>query len=135
MASISIKNLASAIYESSFDKKGVDLDSILAKCVIFMRDKNLIGKKEEILKELEKIINKEEGIVKAKVSTNDKLKDTTEKEIIDLIKKKYKAETVEIDKYENSKLLGGIKIEIGDDIIDTTLSNKIHQLQDYLIKN
>lgn len=135
MASISIKNLARAMYESSFDKKGGDLDSALAKCVIYMRDKNLIGKKEEILRELENIINKEEGIVKAKVSTSDKLKDTTERDIVELIKKKYNAETVQIEKYENPKLLGGIKIEIGDDIIDTTLSNKIHQLQDYLIKN
>jgi F-type H+-transporting ATPase subunit delta len=135
MASISIKNLAHAIYESSFEKEGASLDEILAKSVIFLRDKNLIGKKEEILKELEKIINKKEGIIKAKISTSTKLNDQAEKEIIEFIKKKYQAQTVEIEKYEDKKLLGGIKIEIGDEIIDTTLSNKIIQLQNYLITN
>lgn len=135
MANISIKNLACAIYESSYDKEGPVLDEVLAKSVTFMNGKNLIGKKEEILKELEKIIDTREGIVKAKVSTSSKLKNEVKTEIEDFIKKKYKAKTVIIETKEDEKLLGGIKIEIGDDIIDTTLSNRIHQLQDYLIKN
>lgn len=135
MANISIKNLACAIYESSYDKEGPVLDEVLAKSVTFMNGKNLIGKKEEILKELEKIIDTREGIVKVKVSTSSKLKNEVKTEIEDFIKKKYKAKTVIIETREDEKLLGGIKIEIGDDIIDTTLSNRIHQLQDYLIKN
>jgi F0F1-type ATP synthase delta subunit len=58
-----------------------------------------------------------------------------EQEIKEFIKDKYKANTVTIESNEDAKLLGGIKIEIGDDIIDTTLSNKINQLQNYLITN
>ena len=135
MASISIKNLASAIYESTLSKKGVDLDYVIEKSAIFIKDRNLISKKENILEELEKIINTEEGIMKVKVSSNSKLDEKTEKEINDFIKSKYKAKEVMLDLHEDPKLLGGIKIEIGDEIIDTTLSNKIHQLQDYLIKN
>lgn len=135
MAKISIKNLAEALYESSLGKEGADLDSILKKSVIFMRDKNLIGKKKEILESLEQIINKKEGIIKAKITTSEKLKTEVHKEIEDFIKKKYKAKEVHIEVIENPKILGGIKIEIGDDIIDTTLLNKIHQLQNYLITN
>ena len=53
----------------------------------------------------------------------------------EFIKKKYKAkEVIQIEKVDE-KLLGGIKIEIGDDIIDATLRNKIKQLQTYLITN
>lgn len=135
MASISIKNLAQALYESSLNKEGAVLDSILAKSVLFMRDKNLIGKKKEILKALDDIINKEEGIIKAKISTSIKLKKEVEIQIEEFIKEKYKAKEVILEINENPKLLGGIKIEIGDEVIDTTLSNKIHQLQNYLIKN
>ena len=135
MASISIKNLAYAIYDSSLDKEGKELDSILEKSVVFLQNKNLLGKKKEILEELEKIINKNNGIVKAKISSSEKLKDEGQKEIEDFIKKKYKANEVIIEQEVDPKLLGGIKIEIGDDIIDTTLSSKIHQLKNYLIKN
>ncbi len=135
MASISTKNLAQAIYESTLDKEGSSLDQILEKSIIFMRDKNLFSRKEEILQSLENIINKESGTIKAKLTSNEKLKDKNKKEIEEFIKKKYKAKEVSIEMKEDSKLLGGIKLEIGDDIIDTTLSNKLHQLQDYLIKN
>ena len=135
MASISLKNLAYAIYDSSLDKEGKELDSILEKSVVFLQNKNLLGKKKEILEELEKIINKNNGIVKAKISSSEKLKDEGQKEIEDFIKKKYKANEVIIEQEVDPKLLGGIKIEIGDDIIDTTLSSKIHQLKNYLIKN
>ena len=135
MASISIKNLAEAIYESSYDKEGAALDLIIEKSVIFMRDKNLIGKKNELLNAIEKIINKKEGIIKATINTSSPIKKDLQKEIEEFIKKKYKAKEIQIELKENPKLLGGIKIEIGDDIIDTTLSNKVHQLQNYLIKN
>ena len=135
MASISIKNLAHAIYDSSLDKEGIELDSIVEKSVIFIRDKNLLGKKKEILEELENIINKKNGIIKARISSSEKLNEVNRKEVEDFIKKKYKANEVIMEQETNPKLLGGIKIEIGDDIIDTTLSNKIHQLKNYLNKN
>ncbi len=135
MASISIKNIAQAIYESSYDKDGALLNDAIEKSAIWIRDKNLISKKDEILKALEDIINKKEGIVKAKVVSKDKLSKEEENEIKDFIKNKYKAKEVYLELKEEEKLLGGIKIEVGNDIIDTTLSNKLHQLQNYLITN
>ena len=102
---------------------------------IFLKNKNLLGRKEEILKALEKIINKEEGIVKAKVTTKSHLEKELEKGIEEFIKDKYKAKEVILELKIDEGVLGGIKIEIGDEIIDTTLSNKIHQLQNYLITN
>lgn len=135
MTSISIKNLAEAIYESSLGKDGGDLDSVIEKSCIFIRNKNLLGKKEEILEALEKLIDKKEGVVRVAVSTSNKLTKEDQREIEEFIIKKYKAKTVNLELREDKRLLGGIKIEIGDDIIDTTLSNKIHQLQNYLITN
>ncbi len=135
MASISIKNIAQAIYESSYDKDGALLNDAIEKSAIWIRDKNLISKKDEILKALEDIIHKKEGIVKAKEVYKDKLSKEEENEIKDFIKNKYKAKEVYLELKEEEKLLGGIKIEVGNDIIDTTLSNKLHQLQNYLITN
>lgn len=135
MATTSIKNLAQAIYESSLDKEGKELDVAIGKCALYLKNKNLLGKKEEILKTLEKIVNKEKGIVKVKVTTEIKLKTEVVKDIEEFIKKKYKIKEVVLEEQVDQKLLGGIKIEIEDDIIDATLANKIKQLQDYLITN
>ena len=135
MASISIKNLASAIYESSLNKDGSVLDSILEKSVVFMKDKNLLGKKKEILEALENIINKENGTIKVKIHSAKILKEETKKEIDEFIKKKYKIKEVILEEKVDPKLLDGIKLEIGDEVMDTTLKGRIHQLQNYLITN
>lgn len=135
MATISTKNLAQSIYESSKEKDGAVLDTILLNAVTLINKKHLMSKSKEILSSLEKIIDKDEGLVRAKVSSKSKLDKKTADEIEDFIKKRYKAEKVILEFEINEKLLGGIKIQIGDEIIDTTLKNKIRKLENYLINN
>ena len=67
MATVSIKNLASAIYESSRGKEGKDLDMLMSDCAKLISSKHLLGKSDLILNEIESIIDKEQGRVKAKV--------------------------------------------------------------------
>lgn len=135
MAKISVNNLAQAIYESLKDKDGLSFDATLKNTVSLIRDKHMIGKMEEILKSIQNIIDKEDGVVRVKINTKSKIEDKEILEIEEIIKKKYKVKEVVLDKKENPKLLGGIKIEIGDEVIDMTLINKLHQLQNYLITN
>jgi F-type H+-transporting ATPase subunit delta len=133
MAKISINNLAKAIYEASSSKEGPELDAISKKVVDLMSKKNLIGKSKEILAQIKRIEDKNEGIVRAKISTRIKIDKKIVDEIEEFIKKRYKAKKAVLDFEIDDKLLGGIKIEIGDEIIDTTLKNKIKKLQNYLL--
>lgn len=134
MSKISIKNLAEAIYESSLGKSGTDLDLILENSVKLMKEKGLLSKKEELLAEIQNIQDKKEGRLKATIKTKSKLKQPQEEDIKNFLKKRYKAKEVILEKKEDEKLYGGIKIEIKDEIIDATLSTRINQLQNYLIK-
>lgn len=133
MAKIFTKNLARAIYESSKDKKDGELDDVIKKSVNLISKKHLIVKSKEILNYLEKIIDKEEEMIRAKISSRRKIEKSETKEIEDFIKKRYKVKDVILEFIIDEKLLGGIKIEIGDEIIDITLKNKIKKLQNYLI--
>jgi len=135
MSTISIKNIASAIYESSINKEGDELDMIIKNSTKLIAHSNLLGKSEQILTELENIIDKEQGRIRAKVKSKIKITDKINNEIIDFIKKRFKAKEVILEITEDPKLLGGIKIEIGDEIIDTTLRYKLNQLQNYLTTN
>lgn len=135
MTSISVKNIALAIHESTNGKDGDSLNEAIEKSAKWIKEKNLINKKEQILKILEEVINKENSILKVNISSRNKLDKKFEDEIKEFIKKKYKAKEIILESKEEEKLLGGIKIEIGNDIIDTTLSNKLNQLQTYLTKN
>jgi F-type H+-transporting ATPase subunit delta len=133
MAVISINNLARAIYESSLGKSGSMLDVVTSNAVDLIKKKHLMNKSKEILSSLEKIFDKNEEVVRAKVSTRIKIDKKIAEEIEDFIKKKYKVKDTVLDFQVDAKLLGGIKIEIGDEIIDTTLKNKIKKLENYLI--
>jgi len=135
MSTVSIKNLANAIYESSLNKEGISLDEVIENSAKLIKDKNLLNKSEQILSSLEKIIDKKEGIIRVKVSSRTKITDKESKEIIEFIKKRFEAKEVILEIKEDISLLGGIKIETGDEIIDTTLRNKLNQLQNYLITN
>jgi F-type H+-transporting ATPase subunit delta len=133
MATISINNIASAIYESSSGKDGAQLDIVMKNSVDIISKKHLISKSKEIINQLQKIVDKNDGVIRAKISSKIKIDSKTVTEIEDFIKKRYKVQNSVLEFEINEKLLGGIKIEIGDEIIDTTLKNKITKLQNYLI--
>ncbi len=133
MATISINNIARAIYESSLGKDGAELDVVTKKAIDLISKKHLMSKSKEILTELEKIVDKHEEVIRAKISSKIKLNKKITDEIDDFIKKRYKAKNTVLEFIIDEKLLGGIKIEVGDEIIDTTLKNKIKKLQNYLI--
>lgn len=135
MAKISVKNLASAIYESLEDKGGAILDSTILNAIYLIRDKHMMGKKDLILDEIQKIIDKKNETIRAKVSSKTKITEKIHKEIEEYIKKKYKVKEVILELKEDQKLLGGTKIEIEDEIIDMTLKGKLNQLHNYLITN
>lgn len=135
MATVSIKNLATAIYESSCGKEGKELDVLMMDCAKLIAGKHLLDKSEQILSELEKIIDKEYGVTRAIATSKTKLSTKMKDEVQDFIKKRYKTKEVILELKEDPNTLGGIKIEIGDEIIDTTLRARLNQLQNYLITN
>jgi len=135
MATISINNLARAIYESSYGKESGQLADINQNAISLISKKHMMSKSNEILSELEKIIDRKEEMVRAKVSTKTKIDKKIINEIEDFIKKRYKAKNVILELIVEESLLGGIKIEVGDEVIDMTLKNKIHRLKNYLINS
>ncbi len=135
MTKISVKNIASAIYESSKDKTGEDLNTIIKRIVILLDKKRMLSKTDEILLTLEKIIDKKNKIIRVKLSSSSKISKKLKEEIDKFIRKRYEVGELKLTIIEDSKLLGGIKLEIGDEILDATLLNKVRKLQTYLIEN
>lgn len=131
----STKTVAEAIYETTKGKSGTELADALANTVEFMDKNQLLGKGKEILEQLEKIIDKDEKVVRAKVKSADVLSKKMIQELEENLKKRYKAKTIEIDEVIDASLINGLKIEVNDEVIDLTLQARLHQLQTYLIKN
>ena len=133
MSKISTKNIALAIHESTKGKADGALHKSVADVVEYLAKKRLLSKAPDILKQLEQIIDKEEGIVQTKITYKKTPPKRITEEIEEKLKKRYKAKEIVTTIEEDTNVLGGVKIEVGDEIIDLTLRNKIGQLENYLI--
>ncbi|MBP6883844.1 MAG: F0F1 ATP synthase subunit delta [Candidatus Pacebacteria bacterium] len=134
MSKIANNDIARAIYLSTAGKTGADLSSAIKNATHFLANRRLMSKSNEILHLVQKIINKEKGIVVAVVSSAEKLSHKTKDELMSFFKKRYKAEEVILEEKLDSSLLGGMRIEINDEVLDLTIKNKIGQLQEYLAR-
>ncbi|MDO8482330.1 MAG: ATP synthase F1 subunit delta [bacterium] len=133
MSKLSTKNIAQAIHASTKNKSGKELEQSIVNVVEFLAKKNLLSKSPQILKQLEEAYNIEGRIVQAKVSSKSELSKHTTDELRHALQHRYKAEDIILDLHEDKTLLGGIKIEANDEVIDLSLKNKLNQLQNHLL--
>ena len=131
----STKTFAEAIYESSKGKSGPALSEVFANVVDFMNKNQLLSKSKEIITELERIIDRDEGVLRAHITSASPLSKKSQEELESNLKKRYKAKEVELDITEDKKLIHGVKIQVEDEIIDLSTSHRLNQLQAHLIKN
>jgi ATP synthase F1 delta subunit len=135
MASLSTKTVAQAIYESTKGKSGEELERALTNAKDFLIKKNLLSKFPEILENLQKLVDDDEGAVRASIISAKKLPDTVAKEVGQALKKRYNAKKILITLKENSSLKGGMRIEAKDEVIDLSLKHKLNQLEAHLLHN
>jgi len=134
MSTTSNNDIARAIYFSLKGKSHSEQADTNKKIVSFLRRKRLLSKVPDILSRLQKIINKDEGVIEAKVSTAEKLDHKNRTHIEHFLKKHYSAHKVSIVENVDPKILGGVKIEVDNDVIDLSIKNRVNKLQEYLIK-
>lgn len=134
MATLSNNDIARTIYLVSKDKTNAELHNINSKIVKFLARKRLLSKTEDILERLDKIINHEKGKITVKILSARELKKELKKKLIFFLKKRYKAREIVLAETSDEKLLGGMKLEINDEIIDLTVKNKIKELQEHLTR-
>lgn len=132
MAIISHNDIAKAIYLNSQNKTGSDLDIYLKNVVQFLVKKRLISKNDSILAKLKSVIDKDKGILEVKVSSPTKLNTDTRHHIAETLKKRYDAKDVSINEIIDETLIGGLKVEAKDEVIDMTIKNKLRKLQEHL---
>ena len=134
MATLSNNDIARAIYLISKDKSSTDKNTG-QKIIQFLSRRKLLSKSSLILTQLKKIIDIEEGRLVARVSTATTLGADTKSNLKNALKKRYNASDIEIQEVLDEKLIGGVKIEVGDEVGDFSIKNRIKKLQEYLITN
>lgn len=134
MSNLSYNDIAKIIYIASKGKKDEDLNKFVEEVFQFLQKQKLINKSSIILKKLENIFNEEEKIVVAKLYSVNGLTTDVKNKIKDFILDRYGAKQVFFLEKHDPKLIGGLKIEIRNEIIDLSVLNKLNKLKNHLIK-
>lgn len=135
MTKISTKKLAEAIYDATLGLSSADSANMVKNIAVMLKNKKMLGKSEEILKHLQDIIDQKSGIVRARISSAKVVSEKEKKELENELKEKYKAQEIISEYFEKKELLGGMKVEVGNEVWDNTYRNKLNQLSKLLIKN
>ncbi len=135
MTAVSNKNIAHAIYLASKDKNNEEQSLVAKKTLQFLIKKRLLSKTKDILSHLKKIINEHEGVLEAKVYSSEKINEKTGRELIQALIKRYSVREIKLVEILDKKLIGGLKIEVNNEIIDLTLRNRMKKLQEHLTSN
>jgi len=133
MATISNNHIARAIYLSLKGKNVSEQNIILKNVVSFLSRRRLIFKSQGILLALRKIINQDEGICEVKIWSKNKINAKIKQNLMHMLRQRYGNQKFILLENLDEKLLGGLRIQINNEIIDLTLKNKIYQLKAHLI--
>ena len=137
MATLSNNTIARAIYLSS-QKDGVQAREFYPSVIQFFSKKHLWPRVPAILSELEKVANEDHRTLSVRLKSSEHLPEETKHNLARALKKRYGekvAEKVVFQEQIDPKLLGGVRMEIGDDVIDLSVKNKVNQLKEYLIRS
>ncbi len=126
---LSTRQYAQALYELTKDKPESEASVVIEKFVKTLKRNGLLNKMEDIIKKFVEIFNKENNIIEAKIVTSRKLDGKELDNVKNFLLKKYGAEKIEMKTKVDENLKGGIKIVVGEEIIDNSVSGRLQKLK------
>lgn len=131
---ISAKQYALALYEAIQGKKDGEVRADMKKFVEMLAKNNDFKKRVEIIRELDKIFKREEGILEAEVTSANPLKREMVKELKEYIEKVSNSKKIELKENIDKNILGGVIIKYEDQIIDGSLRMQLNEMGNKLKK-
>jgi len=131
---ITVNQYAKSLYALTADKSQKEIGETVANFMKILQKNGQINLFSGISQKFSEIWNKEKGIVEAEVKASRKLENHQIQEVENFIKKKYQAKEVVLNNVIDEKIKGGIIIKIGDEILDTSIKQKLNLLKNILTK-
>jgi len=132
MIKLSDKNIAKGIFAALENKTGGDLRDAIQRTVWILAKKRVLVRQDGILKELSKLQDKKDKIVRAEVFTPKALSPHAKHALAQGIERRYGAKTAILEMKEDGDLLGGVKIEAEDELLDLSARGRIMELEKHL---
>ncbi len=124
----SARSYAKALFELTEDLPKAQVKEVVGRFLQDLKDQQMLSKIETILSEYEHLSDKAAGIVRATIMSVHKVSKPALDDASALLLKRVKGESVVWTEIINPEILGGIKIQCGDLIIDMSLANRVSDL-------
>ena len=134
MKSVDTKNLAQALFEMTDGKTDEESKKALKEFAKYLFDKHLLVHLDKIILEYRTLYNQKHNTVEATVTLMNRLPEKTKLDLREALKKKYQAREVHIQEVVDHRIMGGMKIKIGDTVFDSSLAHSLTQLETQLLK-
>ena len=123
---------AKALYESTKDKSQEEINQVVLGFSKMLRKNKQLKNSAKIIQKFEELSNRENGIINAVVTSQEKLSEESINDIGKFIKDKYTAKEVVLENQVDTEIIGGVIIRVGNDVIDASIKNNLNNLKKYL---
>ena len=114
---------------------GKDTDENFLNFIKVLVDKERMNAIADILENYEVLANEKQNIVLIKVTSAMLLDDEQIESIKQKYKKNFEGSKIEIKNVIDESIIGGIKLEVGDKIVDATLKTKLKSLKEHILSS
>lgn len=134
MKKVPVKNLAEALLDLTDGKTGAEEKTAIKDFVEYLGKRGMLHEADSIIEQFSILYNKKHNIVEATVTIIERLSEHKRLELREALKKKYKAKEVHILERVDARLIGGMKVQVGDEVYDSSIKNALRQLETQLLK-
>jgi F-type H+-transporting ATPase subunit delta len=127
------KQYAEALWDSLQDTNPKDQSQVLDNFVKVLAENNDIRLFDQISEEFHKLDLNRQGIKQVNVRSAHPLTKENEKAILTELNKLAKTK-FELKSVVDERLIGGVVIQMDDQVLDTSLKNQLEQLKESLVK-
>ena len=109
------------------------LNNLLTKFLSFLISKRRLFYVEKILKDFIEICSKKRGEIKAELTAAKELNDSEIDKIKNELTQNF-GSNVKLNYKHDPSLIGGLIIQVGSVMVDTSIKNKLHQIENKMIE-
>ena len=128
------KELAQVLLDTTEGVAPAEQAAALKGFVEYLARKRALGAADAIMAQYQSLYNAKHGIVEATVTLVSRLPDPALRELQEALQRRHAAREVRITQKVDARILGGMKIQVGDEVSDSSLQNSLDQLQAALLK-
>lgn len=129
----SAKQYAKALMDAIHETDPKDQDKVLDNFARVLAENNDLRLYDQIAEEFHKLDLAKQGIKQVEVKSAHPLSRENEKAIVDELNKLVKGK-IELKKQVDERLIGGVLIQMEDQVIDASVKNQLEQLKNNLSK-